>query len=76
MKEFIEFLIKKITGDNNFEIDQTTQGDLTCYKVKVPSQFAGQVIGKGGTTISAVRTLVRAAAVGKQKIEITVEEKI
>lgn len=59
MNELLKFLIKGITGTENFEIDTHEEADATTFTISVDPEQMGLVIGKGGKTIKAIQTLAR-----------------
>ncbi len=72
MKELLTFLISNIlTEPDKAEIiDQQKDGE-TFFIVKVPKDEIGTVIGSGGKTIRAIKTLLSLKSKGEQfSIEI------
>jgi len=63
VKEFVEYIVKSVV-DNPDEVEITeVRGSRTIvYEVRVGDSDLGKVIGKGGQTAKAIRTLLTAAA--------------
>ncbi len=62
--EFVEMLVKEIAENPDavqVRVLDPQDKDL-CVEVKADSQDYGQIIGKSGRTIKAIRTLTRAVA--------------
>lgn len=77
MKDLIFFLIKNITGNDQFEVVEEDSGDRANYIVKAPKEIMGLIIGKEGKTIRVIRTLVKVRATLERKIvNLSLEEKI
>ncbi len=60
--ELTEFLVKNIVSDPESVAVSTKEDDESMIEVLVASDDLGAVIGKGGKTANAIRTLVQAAA--------------
>lgn len=59
MQEFLHFLIAQIVDDvESISISQSTEGDAIRFDVKLAEGEYGKVIGKGGKTITAIKTLL------------------
>jgi predicted RNA-binding protein YlqC (UPF0109 family) len=73
MKQFIEFVVKSVVDHPNevsvteAESDQTLILELRCNK-----EDAGKIIGRGGRTIKALRTLLVTAG-AKQGVRAVLE---
>lgn len=67
MKELVEYLVKQFVDEENFEVIVLEDEQSIEYKVNVDKEEIAKVIGKGGKTSKAIRTLVRAATVDKDK---------
>lgn len=75
MKELLDFLIKKITGVEDFKIEESTEDTYTSFTIKTKPGTAGLVIGKGGKTIKTIRNLLKIrATLEKKGVNISVEE--
>ncbi len=75
MKDLLKFLLKKITKGDKFEIEESENGEIQEFKVKVPQESMGIVIGKGGNTIKAIRNLLKVkATLEKKVVNLSLEE--
>ncbi len=76
MKELINYLVEQFAGKDNFEIIVLEDEDIIEYKVLVDKEYIARVIGKGGRTSRAIRTLARASNTRRDKsIRVYVEER-
>jgi predicted RNA-binding protein YlqC (UPF0109 family) len=76
MRDLLEFLIKGITGNKDFEIEESQDTDRSNFEVKIAPSFFGLVIGKGGRTIRAIRNLLKVrATIEKKGVNVSVAEK-
>jgi uncharacterized protein len=63
VKDLVEFLAQEIVDDPDAVVVTETRDDRgPRYAVQVGEGDMGKVIGKGGRTAKAIRTVVRAAA--------------
>lgn len=76
MKDLLEFLVKGITGKDDFTIKEDQEGDRSDFSIQISPDVFGMVIGKGGKTIRAIRNLVKVrATLEKKGINVSVVEK-
>ncbi len=76
MQDLLKFLITKITGSTDFEIQesQDERGDL--FTIKAKPEIIGLIIGKAGKTIKNIRRIASIRATSEDKfININVIEK-
>lgn len=74
MKELLEFIIENILKSKDFSVEEETLEDKINYKIKLPEDKAGLVIGKSGRTIKAIRNLLKVrATLEKKLVYLTVE---
>lgn len=68
VREFVEYIVKSVV-DNPDQVDvMEVQGSrTTVYELRVAQSDLGKVIGKGGQTAKAIRTLLSAAAARRGK---------
>jgi uncharacterized protein len=68
MEELITYITQNLV-DNPDEVEVTcVPGDRTViYELRVEDKDRGRVIGRGGKTIQALRTILKAAAASDQK---------
>lgn len=67
MKQLLEFIIRGIIGNKDFEVKEVVEGDFVNLTIKADPEDTGLIIGKQGKTIKAIRNLV--------KIKATLEKK-
>ncbi|HJX59568.1 hypothetical protein A2V61_01660 [Candidatus Woesebacteria bacterium RBG_19FT_COMBO_47_8] len=72
MKELLSFVIENITGIKDFEIEEVQDEGRLSLTVKAPKEAMGIIIGKGGSTIKAIRNILRVRAT-LDKIAVSVE---
>jgi predicted RNA-binding protein YlqC (UPF0109 family) len=76
MRDLLDFLIKGITGNKDFEIEESQDADRSNFEVKIDPSFFGLIIGKGGRTIRAIRNLLKVrATIEKKGVNVSVAEK-
>lgn len=62
MLETLEYLIRALVEEpDKVRVEAREDGGCIVYDVIVAPEDVGRVIGKGGKTINALRTIVRAA---------------
>jgi len=72
MKDFIEYLVKKIaTKPKKVKVEETEDNGMLIYKVTADEEDMGIVIGKEGKNIRALRNLAKAKAI-KDNIHIKI----
>ncbi len=65
MQAFVEFVVKGLVDQPDaVEVTPVEKNGLTVYELRVAPDDAGKIIGRRGTTIQAIRSLVQ---VGAQK---------
>jgi predicted RNA-binding protein YlqC (UPF0109 family) len=69
MKELLEYLARSLVGHpDEVEVTETVEDDGTIVlELSVADDDYGNVIGRGGRTASALRTVVKAAAVKSKR---------
>jgi predicted RNA-binding protein YlqC (UPF0109 family) len=74
MKELLEYLAKALVDEPDaVEVEQFEEDDGTVVlELSVADDDYGKVIGRGGRTAAALRTVVKAAAV-KEKRRVLVD---
>lgn len=76
MKKLLEFIITKITGSSDFEVEEVDEDGHTTLDVKANPEIIGLIIGKEGKTIKNIRKIVSLHAVRQDKsVHISVTEK-
>jgi len=62
MKHFLEYVVRSLVDNPDDVLITETPGEKeTSYRVSLHPSDVGLVIGKGGRTISAIRSLINAA---------------
>jgi uncharacterized protein len=73
VKELVEFLCRELVDDPEaVRVDETVDDRGSVYTVQVGPGELGKVIGRGGRTAKAIRTVVRAAAT-RQHVSVRVD---
>jgi len=68
MEELIKYILNKIVDHpDDFKIESLQNDELVTITAKLNPDDMGKVIGKGGKTISAIRSLVKILASKDQK---------
>ena len=69
MKELLEYLARSLVDDpDGVEVDEFEEDDGTIVlELSVADDDYGKVIGRGGRTAAALRTVVKAAAVKENR---------
>ncbi len=68
MKEFIEFIIKKLVDKpGEVQINEIAGERTVVFELRVGEGDMGKVIGRGGQTVRSLRTLIAAAAAKQGK---------
>lgn len=73
MKELVEFLARELVDDPDaVRVTETSDARGVLLTVRVGPDDMGKVIGRGGRTAKAIRSVVRAAAT-RQGISVRVD---
>lgn len=68
MKELVEYLVKSIVdAPDDVLLAEIENEGTVLMELKVADDDLGKVIGKGGNTINAIRTVLQAAASSHKK---------
>lgn len=62
MKDLLEYILKGIIDENDFEIEEKEDNGQKILQVKVQPESAGLVIGKGGQTIKSIQNIISVRA--------------
>jgi hypothetical protein len=79
LKDLLEYIVKEIVSEpKKVKVVETAESDGTVHlALSVSEDDMGTVIGKGGRTIVAIRSLLKtAAAKAGQRVFLELEEKI
>jgi predicted RNA-binding protein YlqC (UPF0109 family) len=64
VQELIDFIARSLVDDpTQVEVEEFRRGAQVILNLKVAKEDMGRIIGKGGRVASAMRTLLRVAAV-------------
>ena len=75
MKHFLEFVVRSLVDNpDDVQISEVTGAKETGYRVSLHPADVGLVIGKGGRTISAIRSLINAANKAGDHLAVEVVE--
>lgn len=59
VKETLEYIIKSITPDSeSISVTERLENDLIILEITAPQEITGQIIGKQGRIIKAIRTII------------------
>lgn len=76
MKKLLKFLLEKITGNKDFEIQESEEEGRVDYMILAPEEIVGMIIGKGGKTIKTIRNLLKVkATLEKKAVSVSVAPK-
>ncbi len=68
MKELVEFIVKSLVDNPDKVLIEEVEGEkTTVIELRVDPSDLGKVIGKQGRTARAVRTILNAAGIKKNK---------
>lgn len=67
MKELLNYILEGILGDTDFEATEVVEENFVKLSIKVAPEDMGIVIGKGGSTIKAIRNILRVRATLEKK---------
>ena len=68
MNELLEFLTKSLVDDqDSVKVDTTEEEDALVLELHVSEDDVGQVIGRRGRTITALRTVMRAVGASQDQ---------
>lgn len=62
MENLLSFIVKNLTGTDNFKIERVDNDGFTLFTLLIPADLVGLVIGKEGKCIKAIRTLLKVRA--------------
>jgi predicted RNA-binding protein YlqC (UPF0109 family) len=75
MKHFLEFVVRSLVDNpDDVQISEVTGERETGYRVGLHPADVGLVIGKGGRTISAIRSVINAANKAGTHLSVEVVE--
>jgi uncharacterized protein len=75
MKHFLEYVVRSLVDNpDDVQITEFPGEKETSYRVSLHPTDVGLVIGKGGRTISAIRSLINAANKSNDHLAVEVVE--
>jgi uncharacterized protein len=75
MKHFLEFVVRSLVDNpDDVQITEVPGAQETGYRIGLHPADIGLVIGKGGRTISAIRSLINAANKAGNHLAVEVVE--
>jgi len=75
MKHFLEYVVRSLVDNpDDVQITEVTAGSDTGFRIGLHPADVGLIIGKGGRTISAIRSLINAANKAGTHLAIEVVE--
>ena len=76
MKEVLEYLVKSLVSNPDaVEIITNTEGKETTFIVHVLESDLGAIIGRGGNTAQAIRTILRGFTRANERVYVKFEGK-
>lgn len=78
MQKLLEYLVSQITDQDKIKVTEASdESGIISYTIFAPKEVMGLLIGKGGKTIRAIRSVARARAIIDQvKINIELSEAV
>ena len=77
MNELVEYLVNNIIGNEGYEIMLIEDDNEVEIKLTVDKDKIAKLIGKGGRTAKAIRSIVKAASSGTDKrYDVTINEAV
>jgi predicted RNA-binding protein YlqC (UPF0109 family) len=68
MRETVELIVKALVDDEAaVDVREIDRGGLTLIEIRVAPADMGKVIGKQGRTVRAIRSLVNAVSIKRQR---------
>jgi len=75
MKALLAYLVKNITGQEEFEIETSSEGERDILNIVISKDFIGMIIGKEGKTIRNIRKIMSIKATLESKlVNVSVSE--
>jgi predicted RNA-binding protein YlqC (UPF0109 family) len=76
MKELLSYILENTIPETKIDIDEDDQDGFITYKIYVPQEFMGRIIGKGGKNINAIKNVIKIRAIKEnKKVDVDVVEK-
>ena len=75
MKHFLDYVVRSLVDNpDDVQITETAKEGETTYRIALNPADVGLVIGKGGRTISAIRSLINSANKAGDHLAVEVVE--
>ena len=71
MKDLLSHIVEGILGEK-VEIEEVNDNDFIVYKLSIPKENVGIIIGKGGKTINAIKNVLKIRAI-RENVRVDVE---
>ena len=69
--ELITYIAQNLVADpDSLSVTENRKGHVLSVEIRCASEDAGRIIGKNGRIINSIRTLARASAEGRERIDI------
>ena len=69
--ELVTFIVHNLVSEpEQLNITAQREGRDLRIEIRCASDDAGRIIGRGGRVMNSIRTLARAAADGRQRVEV------
>ena len=62
MKELLEYIVKNVLDEGDFEISEKEDNGQIILQIKVKPEAAGLLIGKNGQTIKSIQNIISVKA--------------
>lgn len=73
MKQLLEYILANILEPSEkFRVEEEQTDGVINYKLFLPQEQIGKVIGKGGRTINAIKNILKIKAI-RDKVRVEVE---
>nr|WP_183984813.1 KH domain-containing protein [Deinobacterium chartae] len=72
MNELVRYLAESVVDDPTSVRVSARRGSETTYLIQVAAGEEGRVIGRGGRIIQAIRTVARACAEPRERVQVDI----
>lgn len=77
MKDLLEYILKSISGSDDFSINEDSADGVIKFSVSVPKEMMGLVIGKEGKVVRSIRNLLKVrATLEKTLVNLEIVERV
>lgn len=75
MKHFLDYVVRSLVDNpDDVQVTESSQDGETVYRISLHPADVGLVIGKGGRTIGAIRSLINTASKTGDHLAVEVVE--